>query len=157
MHASERKERGKTLLHLHGAYTVEPSGIIRPLRIAEIGGTFDESIGAYRGPRWIGKVGSCLPGAHTGNLNAGNIMLQALAVIILGAVCLLIFFASNEKSTKAWRRCVKCSMWFGRDGKRVAELPWVARFAIHADGECPTCSKERTDEIEPDQVSSFSA
>ena len=35
-------------------------------------------------------------------------------------------------------------MWFAHDGKRVGELPWIARFAIHADGECPVCSKGRT-------------
>jgi hypothetical protein len=84
-------------------------------------------------------------------------MLQTLIVFVFGAASLLIFFAAHEQSTNGWRWCLKCSTWFAGSGKRVSKLPWAAHFAIHADGECPACEKDKTQEVEREHVRRFSA
>ena len=66
-------------------------------------------------------------------------------VLILGcllASLLLVVFACREEQTHGWRRCEVYPLWFDIHGNTSATLPFLAHFAIHADGLCPKCSEE---------------
>jgi len=66
-------------------------------------------------------------------------------IILSTASTLLIILASHEHQTHDWRQCLKCHHWFDRQGTTTPKPPWLAWFAIHRDGVCPTCDPKERD------------
>jgi hypothetical protein len=69
-----------------------------------------------------------------------------LLIILSTASALLIILASHEHQTHDWRPCLKCHHWFDRQGTTTQKPPWLAWFAIHRDGVCPTCDAKEPED-----------